>query len=312
MGAKAFIANSSFGYSSALRKYSDLFYANAFGDNNLFTKGIGDVQIKVAKDLFDFAGANTYNLAHFQQMVLMGDPAVPVFGAPQPDYFIQNDFLKKVSLDGNPITTASQSFGIQYKIQNFGKAHNDSIKVKLTRTLPNNTTLTYDTLIAPVYYEEEFVFVVENDFSSGGDNIFTIHVDHDNDQSEINEENNQATLNLFIPSSSTFNLVPYPFSIVNTPAVELIFQNINQLPVFRDYQIEIDTVSEFNSSFLIQKKIGANVLGRLAIDLAPNDSTVYYWRTKLDQPLVNESGDWFTSTFTYINNGVDGWAQSVK
>ena len=309
-GAKSFIANSSFGFAAALRHYSDLFYENAFGDSTLISKGIGDVQIKVAKALLEYGGPSTYNLSNMQQMVLMGDPAVPIFGAAKPDYAIQNDFMEKVSLDGNPITSVTRSIGIQYKIQNYGQARNDSIKIKLTRVLPDNSIQTYDTLISPIFYENEFIFVVPNNELSGGENSFTIHLDSDDKYVELNEQNNQATLNLFIPSSSTFNLVPYSHSVVNTSSVELIFQNVNQLPVFRDYQIEVDTIPEFSSPFFIQRKIGANVLGRTLITLATKDSTVYYWRTRLDQPSAEESSDWYTTSFTFIANGTDGFMQS--
>src|SRR4029077_4459513 len=40
-GAKLFIAHSSFGFSSSLKLYSDLFYSIAFGDSTFLKKGIG-------------------------------------------------------------------------------------------------------------------------------------------------------------------------------------------------------------------------------------------------------------------------------
>lgn len=39
------------------------------------------------------------------------------------------------------------------------------------------------------------------------------------------------------------------------------------------------------------------------------DSLVYYWRTRIDNPLPGESVDWTTSSFVFIQNGAEGWAQ---
>ena len=308
-GAKAFIAHSSFGGESALRQYSDLFYRIGFGDSIFMTKGIGDVQKAVTAELLAFGGPTISTLSIMHQMVLMGDPAVKLFGAPKPDYAIKDEFLSKVSFDGTPITAATKSFGIQYKIQNYGQARNDSLKIILTRTFPDNSIVTYDTIIPPVFYESVFVFVVPNPDNQGGQNTFTIEIDQDNELSELNETNNVADFILFIPGSSTFNLVPYHYSIVNSTSVELIFQNTNQIPAFRDYQLELDTLPTFNSPFLVKRKIGANVLVRHVVTIPSKDSTVYYWRTKLDQPSENESPDWFTTSFSYIIGGVPGWTQ---
>jgi hypothetical protein len=308
-GSKAFIAHSSFGYETLLRFYSDLFYHFAFADSSYLDTGIGDVQVHVADSIFRFGGAATFNVAIIQQMVLLGDPAVRIFGAPKPDYAIQNDFVNKVSFDGKPVTASTPSFGIQYKIRNYGQARRDSIQVTLTRTFPNNVTVTYDTLLPPVFYEETFIFVVENPANAGGSNSFVIKIDDPHELLELNESNNTALLSLFIPGSATFNLVPYDYGIVNNSSVELVFQNTNQTPATRGFLLELDTVPEFNSSFLQQFEVNANVLARKFVTLANEDSTVYYWRSRLAQPTASESIEWYTSSFMYISNGSDGWAQ---
>ena len=309
LGARAFIANSTFGESAMLRFYTDEFYRKGMADSVGLTLGIGDIQKQVAHRIFSFSGTRTEGLAIMYQMVLMGDPAVKLFGAPKTDFAIQNSFLNKLSLDGTPITSATKTFGISFKIRNYGQARPDSIRVKIARTLPDNSIVEYDTIIHKVYYENDFVFVVPNSSAYSGQNNFKITIDSNNDFEELNEDNNIANYNLFIPGSATYNLVPYSFSIVNSTSVELIFQNTNQIPLSRDYQLELDTVPTFNSVFLKTKKIGTKVLGRIVMTLLSKDSTVYYWRTKLDQPQQGESADWFTTSFSYIAGSTPGWAQ---
>jgi hypothetical protein len=308
-GAKAFISHTSFGYETTLRFYSDLFYHFAFTDSSYLDTGIGDIQVLVADSIFRFGGAVTYNVSIMQQMVLMGDPAVRIFGATKPDYAIENSFLNKVSFEGKPVTAATPSFGIQYKIRNYGQARTDSIRVTLTRTFPDNSVVISDTLVPPVYYEESFVFMVDNPTNAGGANSFVIKIDDPNDLIELSESNNKATLSVFIPSSATYNLVPYPNAIVSNTVTELVFQNTNQTPVYRVFQLELDTVPEFNSNFLQQFTRNANVLVRQDVTLANTDSIVYYWRSRLAQPTANESTEWFTSSFMYIATGNDGWTQ---
>ena len=308
-GAKNFLAHSSFGYENMLRFYSHLFYHFAFTDSAAISKGIGDVQVQVADSLFRYGGPDIFYLSILHQMVLMGDPAIPIFGARKPDYAIENEFLNKISFDGKPVTAATTSFGIQYKIRNYGQARNDSIRVTLTRTFQNNTSVTYDTLVHPVLYEETFVFVLDNPANTGGSNSFTIKIDDPNALSELNEGNNIASLSLFIPSSATYNLVPYAYGIVSNTIVELVFQNTNQAPAYREFQLEIDSVKDFNSAFKQQFTMGANVLARKTVTIPSKDSAVYYWRSRLAQPTADESAEWFTSSFMYITNAADGWAQ---
>src|SRR5690606_27443113 len=51
------------------------------------------------------------------------------------------------------------------------------------------------------------------------------------------------------------------------------------------------------------------ILAQKSIALLEADTLAYYWRTRLAQPLPGESESWAVSSFTYINNGEEGWAQ---
>src|SRR5690606_6485152 len=63
------------------------------------------------------------------------------------------------------------------------------------------------------------------------------------------------------------------------------------------------------SPYLKEVRVKGTVLARYNISLLEKDTLAYYWRTRLADPSSNESADWATTSFTYINDGPQGWAQ---
>ncbi|HRI78852.1 MAG TPA: C25 family cysteine peptidase, partial [Cyclobacteriaceae bacterium] len=121
-GAKAFIAHSYFGFPNTLKDYSDTFYSVAYADSAFMRKGIGEIQKETARRYLTFAGTSISPLTQAQQMVLLGDPAVQLFGALKPDYEVSNGSLAVISLDGKPVNAQSTSFAVDVRIRNFGRA----------------------------------------------------------------------------------------------------------------------------------------------------------------------------------------------
>ena len=310
-GAKAFIAHSSFGFTNTLRIYSDIFYSVAFGDSTFIRKGIGEIQKETARRLLSFAGVSLLTITQAQQMMLLGDPAVSLFGAAKPDYEVNNGSLSAVSLDGRPVTAQSTSFALEIRVRNFGRAEPGPMKVTVIRTLNDNSTIQYDSIFSPVIYSEALRFVIKKGNSNVefGNTNFTISIDPQNSVSELVETNNTASLTFFIPLNGTKNLFPPSYAIVNTAAVSLVFQNTDLLAGRRSFKVEIDTADTFDSPFLKRRIVNGKVMATTPLDLLPIDSLVYYWRTKLDNPLPDESQDWTSSSFVYVVNGSDGWAQ---
>ena len=311
-GAKAFIAHSSFGFSNTLKLYSDIFYSVAFGDSTFMSKGIGEVQKETAKRyLLSLGSTDLITVTQVQQMVLLGDPSVPVFGARKPDYETNNGALSVVSLDGKPVTAQSESFAVNVGIRNFGRGLRGKMKVRLVRTLNDNTTILKDTLINSVLYSGAMQFAIKRGRNTNefGNNNFKVTIDPEKDVNELDKTNNTASLDFFIPASGTKNIYPEPYAIVNSNPVELLFQNSDLLSELRSFKIEVDTASTFDSPFLKRQTVQGKVLARLKLNLLNDDSLVYYWRTKFDKPLTGESTQWTASTFVYIKNSPEGWAQ---
>ncbi len=314
-GALGFIAHSSFGFTTNLKRYSDLFYQFGYGDSVFVSKTISEVQMQVAKHYMEISSASANNITQVQQMVLLGDPAIKLFGPETPDFEIVDNDIIIESFNEDPVTALSDSFAVKLIVRNYGRTISDSLLVNVTRTLSDNTIITYDSLFASVKFLDTLVFNIQRTSENGfGNNNFRIALDSDLEIDELNEGNNFASLDFFMPLFGTRNLFPVNYGIVNQQPVELLAQSSNLLEGQRNFLFEIDTTSTFNSPFLKMNSINSKLLASWSLDLLPdissNDSLVYYWRTKFANPNPGENDEWVQSSFTYIQNGQEGWSQS--
>jgi hypothetical protein len=315
-GAIGFIAHSSFGFVSNLKRYTDFFYEVGFGDSTFISKPISLIQQEVTKRYLAVSSATPNNITQVQQMILLGDPAVNLFGPEVPDYGITGNDLFIESFNSNPVTAESDSFAIKMIVRNFGRTRSDSISVAITRTLSDNSVLVYDSIFPPIRYLDTLTFSITKGTENGfGNNKFDIQLDANFTIPELNESNNTASFEFFVPLFGTKNIYPNDFSIVSQQPVELLAQATNILEDTREFLFEIDTVKTFNSPFRQQKSATAKLLANWILNLLPdipaNDSIVYFWRTKFTQVDVGESDEWVVSSFIYIKDSPEGWSQSV-
>lgn len=313
-GARNFIAHSSYGFASTLRSYSDYFYRIGYADSIFIKKGVGDIQKEVARQYMQSASPFMTNITQVQQMVLLGDPAVRLFQHADPDYEIKNSSLDLVSLDSKKmVTSLTDSFAIQIAVRNLGVIKNNPVKIKVTRTLRDGSVISYDSLFNPFFYQDTVLFKIYRGVEDGsGDNTFLVEIDPENKIKELNEKNNDAAYSITIPSRSTLNLYPLSYGIENETLVKFIWQSSDPLSERRDFRLEVDTTSTFDSPFTIREIVPGKVIGNISIEILNIDSTVYYWRTRFDNPVDGESKDWIVSSFSYIKNSDEGWAQLRK
>ena len=204
-GATGFIAHSSFGFTSTLRYYSDIFYRLAYGDSLFMSKGVGDIQKETARRYMTYLDPSEGNLTQISQMILLGDPALSLFGATKPDYEIKNTHVSSISLDGEPITAYSESFALQLIVQNFGRAHRDSLHIRVTRTFQDDSSEVYDSLFAPVFSQDTISFILHQEQNKAfGTNTFLIEIDPD----EILSENKFILKSFFKEANDPLILVP--------------------------------------------------------------------------------------------------------
>src|SRR5690606_27159782 len=112
-------------------------------------------------------------------------------------------------------------------VQNFGITTEDSLHVQLRRRLDNGTYLYADSAYFPVLFSDTLDFVVKNlsEHDNYGNNQFEITLDYINRTDELDETNNVASIDFFIPKGGTTNLYPLDFAIVNQDKPELVCQS---------------------------------------------------------------------------------------
>lgn len=309
-GAIGFIAHNSFAIVPTLDAYTKLFYNVGFADSVFMKKGIGDIQAEVARRYMAQMTTSEVNLSQVQQMIFLGDPAVRLNRASKPDLEISSSQVTAEAFERQPISILADSFAIRVIVRNNGMATRDLFRMEVKRTMADYSVLYYDSLFKIPDYSDTLLFIIRRGTeNAGGNNRFEIFLDADNVIAELNENNNTADYTLVVPSNGTRNLYPPPFSIVRKRRTELVFQSADLLAGPKSYLIELDTAGTFDSPYRRQWKVSGEVLLRQEADLLSRDSTAYYWRTKIENPRAGESTGWATGTFTYIENGTEGWAQ---
>lgn len=312
-GAIAFIAHTNIGNSSTLKRYTDLFYEVGFSDSLYMEKGIGDIITEVSRRYLDRYVQTGLNLSQAREMALQGDPAVKLFGATAPDYETTADEIFVRPVDDQPVNVFTEKFDLGISVSNFGKALGDSLQVSVSRELANGTVLQSDTSkYTAVLYKDTLYFSISSaGIASFGINKFSITIDPGNKINELNELNNTVTFEYFIPLGGAINRYPGAFAILDTAKTILTAQSLDLLMGERVYLFEIDTSAAFNSPVKQSGSVNATVVAKWPVDLQalfnPPDSTVFYWRTKFSAPREGELDEWNVSSFTYIENGDEGW-----
>ncbi|MEO0331413.1 MAG: hypothetical protein AAF223_06985, partial [Bacteroidota bacterium] len=314
------MAHSSIGISSTLKQYSDRFYEVAFGDSAWIDQSLGAAKVEAERRFIERLGELAWemHISQVQQLVLQGDPSIPLFGRNQPDYEINADNLFVTSLQDESITAASDSFAVNYIVRNFGRTQTDSLAVSLQRTFNDGTTEIYGPrFYPPVLYQDTLQFTVVNleGNQNAGNNRLEIIIDSPDSVAELNEANNRAAIDYFIPISGTVNIAPTNYGVVSVPDVTLQIQPGN-LPTTlrsgspRSILVELDTSNTFSSPVKQQTTLETTALAQWIITLPlTEDSTVYFWRSKYSEPLPGEVDEWSNSSFVYIADNRDGWAQ---
>ena len=315
-GSTDVIAHSSYGYSNFLNVWTDLFYSLGYGDLSYMDKSIGEVMQEVGKQMSESLGGavNYYYITQIQQMGLHGDPAVKLFGTQLPDYEISNANVEAVGLTSLGVTAEADSFALHLGVRNFAAFTDDSLEVAVRRTLPDNTTIIdYDTMrFAPARYLDTLIYVIDNNYANNaGINTFDILLDPGNKTTELNETNNEAIFKYKVPISGSLNIYPLKYSIVRSLPVTLSSQVSQQPSDERTILYELDSTRQFESpsGFAQTGEASSSLITQWQPVLPDLDSTAFYWRTQYANLQPSEADVWDESSFTYIKDGDEGWAQ---
>ncbi|MEO9869303.1 putative type IX secretion system sortase PorU2 [Ekhidna sp.] len=314
LGAVGFIAHADVALSATLRRWSNFFYGLSFADDAFIQESVGNVINEVSRLYLDQFGSGDISLTQVQQMTLQGDPSYRIFGADSPDYQIDDNTVSAEAIEGGQILASQDSFKIDVVVKNFGRTVQDSLIVQVNRTFADGGQQVYVEEFLRPLRQDTISFYIPNDPTQTNDglNLFTILLDPENTQEELNEANNSASLQVSIFNGNTSHLYPIDNGTLADSEVTFLWQSSNLLEELRSYEIEIDTQSDFLGPNNRRTTISGEVLASHEFDFStfslPDSSTIY-WRTRFANPESDETNEWVETSFTLINNISEGWGQ---
>ena len=307
-GSIAFIASTHFGVVNYLSVYLNSFY-NQIGKAD-YGQSIGQLvkdALSVMKERYspiDFLAR-----AHAEQVNLHGDPALVMNFQEKPDYAVEESTIE---ISPSFISVSDQSFYVNVKYYNIGKAINDSIQVEVKMINPD----VYEVIIynqkrlAPKLVDSlQFNLPIVSTLHKGQGRI-SVTIDGADLISEMVEDNNSFSKSFFVYEDEASPAYPHNYTIVTDPAQKYYASTANPFSSIKQYILEIDTTANFNSALKKTVTISSEG-GLLEFDpqMSLQDSIVYYWRTALVPP---EGGEyiWNVSSFQYRSAGQSGFNQS--
>ncbi len=300
-GAIGFLASSDLSYISQLHHLSTEIYKGLSYMN--YGASIGEI----VQD-----GIKNYSKNHTQESfvkktvfdnILHADPAVKINSFDKPDLQIETSGL---SFNPEPITTETDSFDLTIAYYNVGKSFIDSFLISINRRLPNGEEKFQTYLQYSCFFNGLLKIKLPTNIIDGvGMNTITIRLDYLSQIDELNENNNEVSLDFLILSNDLKPIYPYEYAVVPNSNVTLIASSEDPFAEVYTAVFEIDTTDSFDSPFLITGNINANGgLVKWNIPTTLKDSSSYFWR-------VSRQGDnkWKESSFRYIS-GQTGWSQA--
>ncbi|RYY60857.1 MAG: hypothetical protein EOO05_08420 [Chitinophagaceae bacterium] len=307
-GSIAFMASTHLGIVHYLDIYCTRFYRSLAQTN--YGSTLGTIMDEAVRNVFLQTSENDF-YARFQceQFTLHGDPAIRMYTFQKPDYVIEDQMVK---VSPAFISVAEPTFKVKANIMNIGKSPDKSIVVEVKRTYPNNPVpevIRRDTIRGIRYMDSITYDIPIVGTRDKGLNKILITVDADNEVDELFETNNSISKDVYIYEDEIRPVYPYTYSIVNYTDPKLIASTANAFAESRNYIFEIDTTESFNSAMKVSKTVtGSGGIVETVFNSAMTDSTVYYWRVA--ENVSTGDFKWNKSSFQYINNAQDGFAQA--
>ena len=308
-GSIGFLGSTHFGIAPFLNFYNDKLYNKIA--RTMYGNTIGNQLRSTLQEL----GANPnsldfYTRMHMEEVNLHGDPALRINAFTKPDYVIEDQLVK---FSPSIISVADQTFKVDVKMMNIGKAITDSIRVTIKQKLPDNSIrVLYNQVIPAILYMDSVSLTVPiNPTTDKGLNKLLVSLDTDYRVSELSETNNDLIKDFYIFEDELRPISPYNFSIVNQQNITYYASTANPLSSQRQYVMEVDTTELYNSVF--KKSYNVSGIGGV-IEFKPGniifaDSTVYYWRTAT-MPAPGSNYIWNSNSFIYLPNSTAGYNQS--
>jgi hypothetical protein len=309
-GSIGFLASTHLGVPPYLNRYDNELY------NQISIVNYGNTIGNDLKNVVTNLGGANYSLdyltrIHLEELALHGDPALRINPHAKPDYVIEDPQVKV-----NPafISVSESSFILEAKAYNIGQAFSDSINFEVKRTYPDGSSeiISRQRIPGIKYADSIKITIPIISTRDKGLNKITVTIDADNDVSELAENNNSITREVYIYEDEARPSYPYNFAIINVGNQKLYASTANPFSPAKDYEMEIDTTLLFNSALRVNRTI-TSAGGVVEFDpgFSYADSTVYYWRVA-QKPVSGLPADyhWNNSSFIYLANSSVGSNQS--
>lgn len=315
-GGIAFLASSG----SALLDLQGIFGKDMYNylNKDAYGSTLGDLigllknKYKLNSDL----GTLTLN----QQLTLLGDPALKLFGSPTPDY---TPDAKSLTTSPQIVGSGDKTFDVNFDVYNLGKFVDDSLQIRVIFESfdRNDTDTIFYKIKSPASRSSLKLTIPNKGINALGKNKLFITLDPFNAITEKPDPEAEQNNDLVSESGD----IGYEFYVLDNTAKPIYpteFGIVNKKPIFKvatsnafaeeaAYIIQIDTTELFNSPSLYSTKVVSKG-GSFNHDanIIFNNNTVYYWRVSPDSIDANVGFAWQYSSFIYLMNSPEGWNQS--
>lgn len=314
-GAIAYIASVHLGEAYNLSTYSSELYRQFTRYN--YGETLGAHMQNTIRTMENTVGTSIME-ATSEQMTLNGDPMLRLNWHTKPEIEL---LPERVSFDPSDISLLTDSIEMSIALKNLGRSVTQPFSLEVRRNFPQSSVDSiYSFEITELHYIDTFRFKmpVQSNIALGL-NTFTISADIPSFVGEVYDElnNNQIVKTLFINIDGILPVLPYDFAVVPNDSVTVRASTVNPIADFNTYRFEIDTTDLFDSPehrFAIVSGFGGvkevnpsewlSTSSGLANPLVCTDSTVYFWRVAVNDPVP----DWREFSFQYIE-GKEGWGQ---
>ncbi len=304
-GAIGFLATATLGFGLYLDRYMSTFYESFCMD--YYNQPIG-LSIQNTINTLYQETSNPYVISTIQEYTYAGDPVIIINSWKEPEYVLRDS---DVYFDPPQLSTNLDSFAVNVVVTNLGQATSDSVWIQIDRQFADGSQeiALRQQFPSTVYIDTISIYLpIGEGEQVEGENLFTVHVDYENNLAENCENNNSISKNIFVLSDLLLPLAPCDYAIVNNPNVTLYAATGQPILESLTYIIEIDTSQLFTNPIreLVTSKGGVI---QWQPNIAYQNNKVYYWRTS-KEPDSNGFYNWQENSFIFMENGQSGWSQS--
>ena len=289
--AIAYLGNASWGYTSTSVEFPKLFYQNLL-DDSVYV--MSEVHFIAKMQLLSQLGTSDVNRVFNYCNIFFGDPLIAFSLPKKPNFSVKNSSF---SLKDDFPIDLDDSTEVKIEIINFGKVPQDSLLITITDFYQGSENYFKEFKIpSPLYKNNIFVNIPV--LGKVGEHSLSIELDKNNVIDEIYEDDNVASFNFLVFSTSVRPLEAERY--YNSARNKFIFLNpvLAAGELLSSIKVELADNEEFLNS--IEANINLDTLISTYTPAQLQTNKRYWWRAKLNSTEMNWSEPY--SFFNENNN----------